>query len=148
MSGKIKALCFSLVKQRQHKQKEKQTTCLLACTHTSTYVLLNTYWSNYNWSLHVKKRKKTKRLYFNTELVQVFVLAYKVVFCNSAQSCKQTMASLKLVYWLKAFSVLHLFSFFFVCQETFQNFFHWCSWGKHAKRKQDWLSALRDSRCL
>lgn len=37
------------------------------------------------------------------ELVQAFVLAYKFVFCNCAQSCKQTMTRLELTRCLKAF---------------------------------------------
>lgn len=66
-------------------------------------------------------------------------------FVCSAQSCKQTMACLKLVYWLKAVSLcLCLFfsfsffeCFFFFCQETFQTFFTDVPEEKHAKRKQD-----------
>lgn len=48
-----------------------------------------------------------------------FVLAYKVlVFCRPAQSCKQTIAWLKLVRWLKAVSAL------FFSQETFEKLFN------------------------
>lgn len=101
-SGKIKALCFSLVKQRQRKQKRERGHPLTGPTHVHLHMYCwihtdQTIIDRYTW------RKKD-----DTGLVQVFV------FCNRAQSCKQTMAWLEMSAALRP-SILLLCFFFFVC---------------------------------
>lgn len=115
--NQIKALCFSIVKQRQREQKEKQTTCLLACTHTYIYICIAQYILIKLCLISYTHEERND--YRDTELVQVL--------CQLTELCFVFVPSRVNRLWLGQnwFVGLRpcLFLFFFVCQEIFEIFF-------------------------